>query len=102
MFTLVESPPFEEPPDTFPPARRPVYLTRLAVKPEAAAGGSLAGMMCVCRAITTATGQGADALRCEANPALTHTVDLLKTLGFVVAGQPGASRVLHLHHVLTR
>jgi len=102
MFTLVDSAPFEAPPDTFPPARRPVYLTRLAVRPEAAGSGSLAGMMCVRRAITTATEQGADALRCEANPALAHTVELLEALGFVVAARPADSRVLHLHRVLAR
>ncbi|HEX7307007.1 hypothetical protein [Lentzea sp.] len=98
MFTLVDSPPFEAPPDTFPAAGKPVYLTRLAIRPEAAAGGSLAGMMCVRRAIATASGLGADALRCEANPALADTVELLKALGFTAAGRPGD--VLHLHHVL--
>ncbi|MFD9706401.1 hypothetical protein [Lentzea sp. NPDC059081] len=102
MFTLVENPPFEVPPEVFPAAVRPVYLTRLAVLPEVAADGSLAGMMCVRRAIATATGRGADALRCEANPALADTVELLQALGFTVAGRPGAERALYLHHALTR
>ncbi|SDG59807.1 hypothetical protein SAMN05216553_109266 [Lentzea fradiae] len=100
MFTLVESPPFDEPPDAFPPAVRPVYLTRLAVRPEAA--GSLAGMMCVRRAIATATGLGADAVRCEANPGLAHTVELLQALGFVLADQREGSHVVHLHRPLGR
>ena len=97
MFTLTEDPPFDPADVPFPSADAPRYLQRLAVHPDLAARGSLAGARCVRRALELAAAAGADALRCEANPDLAATHELLVSLGFEQAGDAleaeGARRV---------
>jgi hypothetical protein len=87
MFTLTDVPAFGEPPGVFPAARRPVYLGRLAVRPDLVADGSLAGALCVRRALSQARQRDADMLRAEANPDLAATVTMLETLGFTRCDQ---------------
>lgn len=104
MFTLTTAPAFAEPPGVFPAARAPAYLSRLAVRPDLAASGSLAGVLCVRRAVEVAAERGADALRAEANPDLESTVRMLTLLGFARCGdelrdEDGRRRV-HLHRWL--
>ncbi|AHH99058.1 GNAT family N-acetyltransferase [Kutzneria albida] len=104
MFTLTWEPAFEEPSGVFPAARRPAYLGRLAVRPDLAGTGSLAGAQCVRRALSLAREQGADMIRAEANPDLEATVDMLVVLGFtrceqVFADDTGRRRV-HLYQWL--
>lgn len=82
MFTLTRVPAFEEPPGVFPRAQAPAYLSRLAVRPDLVAAASLAGPLCVRRAVRLAADSGADVLRAEANPDLAATVDCLELLGF--------------------
>jgi len=82
MFTLTWEPPFDASATTFPPARKPIYMGRLAVAPEWLANGSLVGVRCVRRAIEIAEQAGADALRSEANPDLARVRALLDALGF--------------------
>jgi hypothetical protein len=105
MFTLTWTAPFEEP-GIYPPASRPGYLCRLAVRPDLLAGGSLLGARCVRKAVELATGGGADELRAEANPDLTQTRELLGHLGFEqcgpVYGDPGGARRVYLRKVLHR
>lgn len=81
-FTLTWDPPFSAPAGTFPEARQPLHLGRLAVLPEWLERGSLIGVRCVRRAIELARGAGADVLRAEANPELSRVVALLRQLGF--------------------
>nr|BBG06558.1 GNAT family transferase [Streptomyces sp.] len=104
MFTLTWDPPFAADEGAFPPAERPLYLSRLAVAPEWLTGGSLVGLRCLRRAIETAAQAGGDALRSEANPDLSATRSLLDILGFVQHGPTlsdgqGRRRV-HLHKSL--
>ncbi|MGW2051685.1 hypothetical protein ACWCPF_42120 [Streptomyces sp. NPDC001858] len=82
MFTLSWDPPFTLAPDVFPPAVEPAYLGRLAVAEKWLADGTPIGATCVRRAMELASAGGADALRSEANPALTDTLKLLELLGF--------------------
>ena len=87
MFTLTWEAPFSEDPPVFPPARKPLYISRLAVKPEWLAKGSLVGVQCLRRAVELAESLGADVLRSEANPDLTRVRTLLQFLGFVEHAQ---------------
>jgi hypothetical protein len=68
---------------SFPPARKPAYLQRLAVVPELLRTGSLAGAQCVRKANDLALGSGADALRAEVNPDLANVAALLSMFGFL-------------------
>jgi hypothetical protein len=86
MFTLSWTPGFAEPPETFPSARRPAYMSRLVVRAGLLDGGSLAGVRCVRRALALAAEGDADVLRAEINPDLTATRELLTSLGFVQHG----------------
>jgi hypothetical protein len=103
MFTLTTEPPFNATEVPFPFAAAPRYLQRLAVHPDLAAGGSLAGARCVRRALELAAAAGADALRCEANPDLAATHELLVSLGFQQAGEvleaEGVRRVYLQHRI---
>jgi GNAT superfamily N-acetyltransferase len=83
-FNLLDAPPFDESYGHFPPARRPLYLGRLAVRPEST--DSLVGAQCVRRAIELARAAGADALRAETNPDLVRMIGLLRAFGFVEYG----------------
>ncbi|MER7460025.1 hypothetical protein [Micromonospora sp. NPDC126480] len=99
MFTLTETPPFDLAATGYGPSPRPLYLQRLAVCAEAAAAGSLVGVQAVRRAIEEAQDLGATALRCEANPDLTGTRQLLDRLGFRQRGRVHADvtrRWVHL------
>ncbi|WP_338597087.1 GNAT family N-acetyltransferase [Saccharopolyspora sp. SCSIO 74807] len=84
MFTLGAEPTFDLAEAELPPARSPLYLSRLAVSPEVLSRG--VGMRCVRKAIELARAAGADVLRSEANPELTGTYELLGELGFVQHG----------------
>ncbi|MEO3871118.1 hypothetical protein ABGB18_20090 [Nonomuraea sp. B12E4] len=86
MFTLSQAPPSGLDLAAYPPASRPAYLSRLAVRPDLLAAGSLAGTRCVRRAVRLAAASGADALRAEANPDLTGTRAMLARLGFLQHG----------------
>lgn len=86
MFTLSHTPPFDDL-STFPPARNPAYLQRLAVRPEHLHDTSIAGARCLRKAIELAQHSGADALRAEANPDLTATRTLLQLMGFSQYGE---------------
>jgi hypothetical protein len=104
MFTLTREPPFKLVDGSFPAARRPVYLQRLAVRPHLLRAGSFVGIRCVRKAVEVAAADGADALRCEANPDLVATRTLLEALGFrqhgPVYGGPGQARRVYLHKEL--
>ncbi|AUG77897.1 hypothetical protein CFP65_3090 [Kitasatospora sp. MMS16-BH015] len=82
MFALTSTPAFEVDLGIFPPAVRPAYLRRLAVRPERLADGELYGPMCVRRATEEAARSGAGALRAETNPDLAGIVRLLEAFGF--------------------
>jgi len=82
MFTLMWSTPFDEPDGVFPPARKPAYMSRLAVNPTLLAQGTVLGGQCYRRALDLAAAGGADVLRVEANPDLEHVLELLRILGF--------------------
>lgn len=82
VFTLTATPAFDVDLAIFPPAVRPAYLRRLAVRPERFADGELYGPACVRRAMEVAAAQGADALRAETNPDLVGVVRLLEAFGF--------------------
>jgi GNAT superfamily N-acetyltransferase len=82
MFTLTWTPPFDAEPDVFPPARKPAYISRLAVRPDHLAQGSVLGAQCLRHAAEVAAAQGADAIRSEANPDLRETLALLGLFGF--------------------
>jgi len=86
MFTLTGEPPFDEDLSIFPPARRAVYVQRLAIDPRSLASVPLLGARCLRRAIELARAHGADALRAEANPDLTAVAELLATFGFARCG----------------
>lgn len=81
-FTLTDEAPFPPDPGRFPEPAKPMYLQRLAVRPDLLASGAVVGVQCVRKAIELASAAGADALRCEANPDLVGTFTLLTTLGF--------------------
>lgn len=99
MFTLTTDPPFDAAEVPFPFAATPRYLQRLAVHPDLTARGSLAGARCVRQALELAAAAGADVLRCEANPDLVATRELLASLGFEQVGEvleTGGARRVHL------
>ncbi|MEU4849042.1 hypothetical protein [Streptomyces gilvosporeus] len=105
MFTLTRTPAFEEPPGAFPAAANPAYLSRLAVRPDLVAAASLAGPLCLRRAMALARERGADMLRAEANPDIESTVECMTLLGFrpcttSTGGTTEPRRVL-LYRVLT-
>ncbi|MFI1196316.1 GNAT family N-acetyltransferase [Micromonospora sp. NPDC020750] len=101
-FTLSQEPPHGLDLSVYPPATSPVYLQRLAVAP--AYEGSIVGVRCLRRAVELAREQGADVLRCEANPDLLATRRMLDTLGFTQHGptlaENGVRRV-HLQKTVT-
>lgn len=105
MFTLTRTPAFAEPPGVFPVAANPAYLSRLAVRPDLVAAASLAGPLCLRRAMALARERGADMLRAEANPDIASTVECMTLLGFrrcTTSSVAGAGpRRLHLYRVLT-
>ncbi|MEH0971292.1 hypothetical protein V6U77_09190 [Micromonospora sp. CPCC 205546] len=86
MFTLTETAAFDVAAAGYEPSPRPLYLQRLAVGAEAAAAGSLVGVQALRRAIEEAQALGASVLRCEANPDLVGTRQLLERLGFQQRG----------------
>ncbi|MFF1542315.1 hypothetical protein [Streptomyces sp. NPDC058291] len=105
MFTLTEAPTFDVPPGVFPAARSPAYLSRLAVRPDLVAAASLAGPLCLRRAMALARERGADMLRAEANPDIESTVECMVLLGFrrcaAVPDDDAGPRRIHLYRVLT-
>lgn len=104
MFTLTRTPAFAEPPGVFPAAANPAYLSRLAVRPDLVATASLAGPLCLRRAIALARERGADMLRAEANPDIESTVECMALLGFrrctTSSGGAEGPRRVHLYRVL--
>jgi hypothetical protein len=82
VFALTPTPAFDVDLAIFPPAARPAYLRRLAVRPERLDDGELYGPACVRRAMEVAAAHGADALRAETNPDLAGIVRLLEAFGF--------------------
>ncbi|WP_424184734.1 hypothetical protein ACOBQX_22950 [Actinokineospora sp. G85] len=104
MFTLSDRPPFDLAQAELPPAVNPLYLQRLAVRPDLLRAGSTWGVRCVRRAVAEAAGRGADSLRCEANPDLAGSVGLLTACGFLHSGPVHADdsgrRWVHLHRPL--
>ncbi|MCL6297918.1 hypothetical protein [Streptomyces kronopolitis] len=105
MFTLTRTPAFEEPPGVFPAAADPAYLSRLAVRPDLVTAASLAGPLCLRRAIALAGERGADMLRAEANPDIESTVECMALLGFRRCAAPfeetAGPRRIHLYRLLT-
>jgi hypothetical protein len=93
-FTLSADPPFEIQPGVFPPAGRPLYLSRLCVAPEQLSIGSLVGVRCLREAIAAATRAGADVLRSQANPDFIHVLEMLRLHGFRQLGPPTGHRPL--------
>ncbi|MGY0236072.1 hypothetical protein [Longispora urticae] len=87
MFTLTDTPPEDVDRACFPPAARPRYLRRLVVAPGEIVAGSLVGVSCLRMALQVAAEQGADAVRAEAHPDLTGSVELLTRHRFVRCGQ---------------
>jgi GNAT superfamily N-acetyltransferase len=103
MFTLSSQQPFAPDIAEFPWARRPLYLQRLAVRPDYLGDGSIVGARCVRKAIEVAADAGADAVRCEANPDLSGTLALLALMGFEQCGPTyadGPVRRTYLHRPL--
>lgn len=80
--TVTWTAPFARGLSSFPHARRPAYITRLAVAPRWVACDSLLGARCLRHAAEVAAAAGADALRAEANP-LLDAVRLLRMTGFI-------------------
>jgi hypothetical protein len=104
MFTLTPDPPFPDSLDRFPPASRPIYMTRLAVDPRTLSQEPLIGLRCLRHAMAVATESGADALRSEANPDLRGTMRLLTLAGFSQAGavmDDGERRRVGMHRTLS-
>ncbi|MGA4878022.1 hypothetical protein [Streptomyces lydicamycinicus] len=104
MFTLTRTPAFAEPPGVFPAAANPAYLSRLAVRPDLVAAASLAGPLCLRRAMALARERGADMLRAEANPDIESTVECMTLLGFrrctTSSGGADGPRRVHLYRSL--
>jgi hypothetical protein len=103
MFTLSWDAPFGDDLSTFPVARRPAYLGRLAVHPELLEGGSIVGAGCLRRAVELARAGGADALRAQANPDVANVLALLTAFGFEQCGpvlSDGERRRVHLQKPL--
>ncbi|MFE2225792.1 hypothetical protein [Streptomyces kronopolitis] len=105
MFTLTRTSAFEEPPGVFPAAADPAYLSRLAVRPDLVTAASLAGPLCLRRAIALAGERGADMLRAEANPDIESTVECMALLGFrrcaAASEETAGPRRIHLYRLLT-
>lgn len=105
MFTLTRTPAFEEPPGVFPAAANPAYLSRLAVRPDIVTAASLAGPLCLRRAVALARERGADMLRAEANPDIESTVKCMTLLGFrrctTSSEETTGPRRVHLYRMLT-
>jgi hypothetical protein len=87
MFTLTWDAPFAEDTTIFPPAQKPAYIGRLAIRPEWLARDSIVGARCLRRAVELAVSAGADALRSEANPDLVRVLTLLHLFGFEEYGR---------------
>ena len=87
MFTLTWEAPSSSPESIYPPAEKPAYIQRLAVKPGMPEMGVLLGARCLRRAVELAESAGADVLRSEANPDLERVRALLKLFGFESFGQ---------------
>lgn len=87
MFTLTWDAPFAEGSVIFPPARKPAYIGRLAIKPEWQVRSSIVGAQCLRKSVELAESAGADALRSEANPDLTRVRTLLHLFGFKEYGR---------------
>lgn len=85
-FTLSPRPAGGHDVSVYPPARRPLYLQRLAVGAAWRERFSLVGVQCLRRAIEIATQAGTDVLRAEANPDLDRVRTLLDLLGFAQWG----------------
>ena len=90
MFTLTLDPPFSDDRATFPSALKPTYLSRLAVRPDWLARGSIVGARCIRKAIEVAASLGADAVRSEANPDLKGVTTVLRLFGFQEYGRTQA------------
>jgi hypothetical protein len=86
-FALTWEAPFDSAPAGFPSARRPLYLSRLAVEPRWLASEPMIGIRTLRRAIELATSHRVDALRAEANPDLPRVAALLQSAGFKAYGQ---------------
>lgn len=105
-FTLTWEPPYD-PRETavFPPASKPIYISRLAVKPDWVENGSLVGVRCLRKAVELANGLGADAIRSEANPDLERVRALLAAFQFEQYGSaqaPDGRRRVYLQKDLRR
>lgn len=85
MVTVSERAPFDPSCAAFQPARRPLYMQRLAVDPDVTTGTVIPpGLLAARHAVATARERGADWLRCEANPTITRVVEMLRAVGFSV------------------
>lgn len=82
MFTLGPTPTFNLPEIIVPYAANPIYISRLAVSPALQKEGSIIGAQCLKHAINIAKIYNADAIRSEANPALSKVIELLRLFGF--------------------
>ncbi|MEU5646352.1 hypothetical protein [Streptomyces milbemycinicus] len=104
MFTLTRRPPSGTDEEVFPPAERPLYLSRLAVAPAWLTAPALVGLRCVRRAVEVAAGMGGDVLRAQVNPDLRDTCALLGLLDFTPCGPTfddgSGRRHAHLHRLL--
>lgn len=74
--------PFDPAVADFTPSRTPWYMRRLSVDPAAAHDDPLVGIRAVMSALDTAVDGGADAVRCEINPAIIDVRDALTGLSF--------------------
>jgi hypothetical protein len=86
MFAFTWEAPFSESRAHFPPARRPAYVSRLAVSPRWLEQGTVLGARCYRRVFRLAVAGGADVVRLEANPDLRRMPALLRTLDFTPFG----------------
>lgn len=86
MFTFTLDPPFDASVAAWPPARKPAYVSRMAVTPALLESGTILGLRCYKRAFELAADQDVDVVRLEANPELSRIGELLRKLGFERAG----------------
>ena len=100
--TVTTDCPFPGAESRFTPVVLPVYLQRLAVHPPVLGLAPLTGARCVRRALETARGMKADALRCEANPDLKAVFELLRLFEFRQVGEvvPGPMPRAYLERLL--
>lgn len=99
MITVTWEPPSAGAASAYSPARKPAYISRLAVRPQFLEQQPLAGASCIRRAIEVCASGGADVLRSEANPDLEAVMRLLRMLGFERQGPvhgDGVRRWVHL------